>query len=251
MALHSAKEIELLTLFAKLPLFSGITTEALSIFTASAIVKSIPKGEIIYIEEEKAEYFYIIQKGWIKLFRETLDGSEAVIDILSDFHIFAEFTIFDNGVYSSSAEAVEDSVLISLPTNLLKEQINQNQTLVFNMFSAMSHRQKQQDKTIEHLTILTASQRIGCFLLRLCPKNKTHDIVIQLPYDKLLLASRLGMQPETFSRALSTLRKKTGINVSGARIDIDDISNLSNFVCSGCSSSYPCEDANITNITTD
>lgn len=241
MALELTKE-EILQLFKKLPLFAGLAIEVQKTFTVAAIARSFPKGQIIYTEENPADFFYIIKKGWVKLFRETFDGTEAVMDILTNSHLFGEFSIFDNGVYSSSAQAVEDSILISLPTALLKEQIKLNQQLSFNMFTAMSRYQKQQDRTIEHLTVQSTSQRIGCFLLRLCPQNKKDNIVIQLPYDKVLLASRLGMKPESFSRSLNTLRDKTGIRIVGARVEIDSINQLSDFVCKGCSSSYPCED---------
>jgi CRP-like cAMP-binding protein len=110
------------------------------------------------------------------------------------------------------------------------------------MFAAMSKHRKCQEREIEHLTIQNAPQRIGCFILRLCPKDQDKNIILQLPYDKLLLASRLGMKPETFSRALNKLRDETGIRINGARIEIGNIKQLSHFSCSACSSSYPCED---------
>jgi CRP-like cAMP-binding protein len=237
-----AKEAETLELFKNTPLFAELEPNEQKPFIDTAIIRNFSKGEIVYIEENLADFFYIIKKGWVKLFRETFDGTEAVTDILTNFHILGEFTIFDNGVYSSSAQAVEDSILISLPTALLKEQIKTNQKLAFNMFAAMSRYQKQQDRKIEHLTVQSTSQRIGCFLLRLCPHDKKNNIIIHLPYDKVLLASRLGMKPESFSRSLNTLRNETGIRINGARVEIDSIDQLSNFSCAGCSSSYPCED---------
>jgi CRP-like cAMP-binding protein len=241
MASGAIKEEEILALFKEIPLFSGLSIEVQKAFIAYAAEKPVAKGQIIYVEDDQAEFFYVIKKGWVKLFRETFDGTEAVIDILTNLHLFGEFTIFDKGVYSSSAEAVEDSTLISFPTVFLKEQIKKDHTLAFNMLAAMSRHLKQQDRKIEHLTVQTASQRIGCFLLRLCPKNKENNIIIQLPYDKTLLASRLGMKPETFSRALNTLRDKTGIVISGARVEIGSINQLASFSCKGCSSYFPCE----------
>jgi CRP-like cAMP-binding protein len=235
-------QTEIAKLFKEIPLFSGLTTEEQQPFMDDAIEKSFPKGKIIYIEENPADYFYIIKTGWVKLFRETFDGTEAVIDILTNSHIFGEFSIFDSGVYSSSVQAVEDCVLIALPTSLLQDQIHKNQKLTMNMFAAMSRYQKKQDKEIEHLTVQSTSQRIGCFLLRLCPPDKQNNIVIQLPYDKVLLASRLGMKPESFSRSLNTLRNETGIRINGARVEIDSIEQLAGFSCAGCSSSFPCED---------
>jgi CRP-like cAMP-binding protein len=241
MALDNIKEAEILELFKQIPLFADLPHESQKVFIANSATRSIPKSQIIYFDSDQAEFFYIIKKGWVKLFRETFDGTEAVIDILTNLHMFGEFAVFNKNVYSGNAQAVEDCTLISIPIAILKQQIKQDHDLAFNLMTAMSYHQKQQDKEIEHLTLQSAPQRIGCFLLRLCPQNKKTNIIIQLPYDKLLVASRLGMKPETFSRALNTLRDKTGLRISGARIEIDSINQLADFSCNACSSSYPCE----------
>lgn len=224
------------------PLFFNIADEALDFFSNAAKLKSYPKGKSIYFEEDEAQFFYVVKTGWVKLFHETMDGEEAVVDILTTGHIFGENTIFDNDIYKCNTEAVEDSELLIIPTHILKEQIRLNNNIAFNMLSSMSRHRKIQEQEIEHLTIQNAPQRIGCFLLRLCPRNKETNIIINLPYDKTLLALRLGMKRETFSRAMNTLRDTTNIRINGARVEIDDINQLSDFSCSACSSVYPCED---------
>jgi CRP-like cAMP-binding protein len=91
--------------------------------------------------------------------------------------------------------------------------------------------------------VQNAPQRIGCFLLRLANQTALDNtITIHLPYDKTLVASRLGMQPETFSRALAKLKEKTGIRIKGATIEMESLNQLSDFSCAACSSSFPCKD---------
>jgi CRP-like cAMP-binding protein len=148
----------------------------------------------------------------------------------------------DSTAYSFNAEAVEASQLISFPLPILKEAIMSDGTLSYNMLSGMSRRRQQQDLEIEHRTVQNASQRIGCFLLRLCKPDMASPIRLNLPYDKMLLASRLGMKPETFSRALNRLRKETDIRITGATIEFDSLSQLSTYSCSACSTAFPCVD---------
>jgi CRP-like cAMP-binding protein len=75
-----------------------------------------------------------------------------------------------------------------------------------------------------------APQRIGCFLLRLCPAGKKKGIVFHLPYDKALVAYTLGMKSATFSRALNILRQKTAIRIQGTCVEIDSVEQLVEFV---------------------
>ncbi|MFI4983657.1 MAG: Crp/Fnr family transcriptional regulator [Rickettsiales bacterium] len=201
---------------------------------------SFEQGQIIYLENESAQYCYIICQGWVKLFHETSDGIEAIIDVYSSGQTFGESAIFYNNRYSHSAQIVQDSKLLIIPLSILAEHLK-NSSFAINMLSLMSRQTKRKDLELAHLSVQTAAQRIGCFLLRLCPKDKQTNITLQLPYDKALLASRLGMKTETFSRALNTLRKETGISITGPRVTINSTAKLVNFTCCACSLIYPCQ----------
>ncbi len=211
---------------------------------AGAQQKSYKKGQILFLHEDEATRFYFIVSGWVKLFRETQDGVQSVVNILNAGNIFGETSIFENDLYPYSAEVVEPAEIISYSLNDLKKEIEKNNKLALSMLSAMAKYRREQDAEIEHRSIQNASQRIGCFLLRLVEQDAEGPIKIELPYDKILVASRLGMQPETFSRALAKLRDKTGIRVQGSTIEVDNLDQLNSFSCEACSSEFPCKDLN-------
>lgn len=223
-------------------LFRNCDDAFLSDLAGNSAVKTTEKGQLLYVSGDDADRFYIILDGWVKLFRETYDGTQAVVDILPAGHIFGETSIFEDDCYVNSAEAVEAGKVISLPLAMLKSHINDNPVFAREMLKSMARYRKQQDQELEHRTIQNASQRIGCVLLRLADQAETGEIKIQLPYDKTLVASRLGMQPETFSRALSRLKNETDIVVKGATIEVDDLDRLVDYSCSACSSEFPCKD---------
>ena len=223
-------------------LLQGVDPEISALFAVQISSRLYSKGQMIFSHGDEAKFFYIVKHGWVKLFRETLDGKEAVIDVLTTGHLFGETAIFEDDYYHTHAEAVEDTQLLCLPLSLLKQSVAKDAKLSLNMLSAMSRFRRQQDMELEHRTVQNAPQRIGCFLLRLCNPDTSTPIRLNLPYDKTLLASRLGMKPETFSRALAKLRQETGIRIKGATLEIDTLTQLSDYSCSACSSSYPCKD---------
>ncbi len=226
----------------EIPVFSGLEQTALERICMQAHDLDAVKAKLLFVSGDPAEFFYVIKSGWVKLFRETLDGNVAIIDILTTGHMFGETSIFEDGAYPYSAEIVEDAAIIALPLADLKQEIENNQQLALAMLTSMARYRKQQEQEIEHRTMQNAPQRIGCFLLRLTRQNETGPVTIHLPYDKTLLASRLGMQPETFSRALSKLKEATGIRVKGATIELDNLEQLTNYSCAACSSEFPCKD---------
>ncbi len=241
----SAQEVrqgEVLRLLKQTPLFRDLEAGDLADVMDAANSRHVEKGKILYMHNEPAEYFYLIRSGWIKIFRETLDGEEAVVDVLTSGAIFGETSIFEDGQHSASAQVVEDAHIIVMPSSLLRDKVTTNHALALNMLSLISHYRRQVVEEMEHLTVQSAPQRIGCFLLRLCRSQEEGEISLHLPYDKTLIAARLGMKPETFSRALSRLKQETGIEVKGASVHIKDIEVLESYTCNACSGAYPCKE---------
>ncbi|UTW59769.1 Crp/Fnr family transcriptional regulator [Kordiimonas sp. SCSIO 12603] len=229
-------------IIARHSLFAAMPDTLVEGFVHAAQPITVSKGSTLFMQNDEAEWFYIITKGWVKLFRETLDGDEAVIDMVTTGHIFGESAIIDDGIHSFGATAVEECDLLRFPSKMLKAAVAENHAVALAMLGSMSRHRKQQTREIESLNLQNASQRIGCFLLRLCRVNDVEPISLQLPYDKSLIAARLGMKSETFSRALNKLRNDTSIAVKGSNVEIPEIDALSHYACTACSSEFPCDD---------
>jgi CRP-like cAMP-binding protein len=238
----SRSEVSRTELLKSSLLFKDVNPATLQELERTASSRTYSKGSLLFSQGDQANHFYLIKSGWVKLFRETLDGDEAVIDVLNDLHLLGETAIFENGQHNYSAEVIEESVLLSFPSHILKQAVENDSKMALNMLAVMSRFRRLQSNELEHRTVQNAPQRIGCFLLRLCNPNSKGAITLHLPYDKTLIAARLGMQPETFSRALARLKEETGIRVRGSTVELDSINQLSCYSCNACSESYPCDD---------
>jgi CRP-like cAMP-binding protein len=211
-------------------LFSSLNDEEIACFHNAAQTRSYKKGKVLYIEGELAEFFYVVCSGWIKLFHTMPEGEEVIVDMLTTGQIVGESAIFEHDHHTSSAQIVEDVQLLSIPAAMLKEKIRVSPTLALSMLSAMSrHHRRHYGESALNAT-QNAPQRIGCFLLRLCPEGKKTDVAFHLPYDKTLIADTLGMKNATFSRALNILREKTSVRINGTCVEIAEVNLLENFV---------------------
>lgn len=222
--------------------FENFFEETIEKLSHQAQTINLSKNSTLFLNEDEADRFYLVISGWIKLYRETIEGAQSIVDILTTNHVFGETAIFQNDLYPFSAEAAEESVVISFPIEILKSEIENNPKLAMDMMSSMARYRRQQDQEIENRTLKNASQRIGCFLLRLIDQKQTGSVIIKLPYDKTLVASRLGMQPETFSRAINKLKTNIKMDVKGSEIHVNNLQDLVDFACSACSSEFPCSD---------
>lgn len=224
------------------PLLRQCTPEQRMRLAKCAHLEHHAKGKVLFLSGDRADHFFLVLTGWVKLYRETLDGMQAIVDVLPAGHLFGETALFEDNVFPFSGEVIEPVTLLRLPLSVLSGEIANDPALALAMLRVMVQYRRQQDQELEHTKLQNAPQRIGCFLLRLLDQRNPGSFSLNLPYDKTLIASRLGMQPETFSRALNRLKDETGIRISGARIEGDSIQQLAGYACGACSSSFPCKD---------
>jgi len=207
-------------LLRQIPIFSGLSDDSLTAITGISHVTDCPRGALLFQQGDPADRFFVIFSGWVKLFRERPDGTQSVIGIFTHGDSFAEAAILDSGVYPVCAEVVSDARLFSVPADLFLSRLRDNSELAIRMLAALSRHMHQLVEHIEQLSGRSTAIRLAVFLLKLCA-GRSERCIVHLPFDKSLLAARLGMQPETLSRAFGKLRA-VGVENLGADIVIND-----------------------------
>lgn len=215
----------------KIALFQGVNQKTIEEMASHCHQKTFPKGKELFATGDKANAFFVIIEGWVKLFRISKDGEEAIIHVFGPGESFAEAAVFnEHQMYPVNAQAVENVTLIEIPRNFLVHKIEENSQFALKMLASIASRQHFLVQQLEQISARTAPQRMGAFLLQFCHKQESIDgkMSVELPYDKSLISMRLNIKPETFSRALSKL-KLHGVEHTGRSIIIHDINKLADF----------------------
>lgn len=213
----------------KNPLFSAMNDETVHFFAEKGHKKQYGKGAEMFAMGDPAHCFFFIVNGWVKLYRISREGEETVINVFAPGETFAEAAVFGPMQrYPVNAQAVEDTTVLEIPRALFVDKIREDSDFALSILGSISARQRYLIQQIEQLTVKEAPQRLGAFLLRLCPPGTQKDVEVSLPYDKSLIARRLNIQPETFSRALKKLEPH-GVTVQGKNIFIRDPGELAMF----------------------
>lgn len=213
------------------PLLGAVSQEIAQALVGNQPVSVFRKGETLFQQGEAADAFFVVLGGWIKLYRVTPDGNEAVVGVYRRGETFAEAAMFLGGRYPVSAEVVTDARLLRVDGQVLRRRIMEQPELALSMLASASYHLKALVEQIEHIKLLSAPQRLAEFLLRLSPAREGES-AIELPYEKALIANRLGMKPESLSRALAKLRP-LGVSVDREHVSIVDVAVLARFVESG------------------
>lgn len=204
-------------------------------------VKAYGKDETVLNHGDRAANIWLVQHGWVKLVRQTPDGKETVIGLCAEGDVFGEAALFANANYPYYAISLtEDTELVSIPAEVMRALVKENNELSASVMAMLNTRTAQVQLKLEHMSTMSAAQRLGCFLLRLCHTQVGGSKMLKIPVEKHILAAYLGMKPETLSRSQQQLTP-IGITVNGQHIKVDDIETLRDYVCGSCSESGSCE----------
>src|SRR3972149_6422460 len=111
------------------PLFFNLPPEDLSRIAGISSLRHCAKRDTVFREGDRADGFYVVVSGGVKVFKLSEDGKEQVLHILKAGQSFAEATIFEGGVFPANAEALCDGDLLFLPKRPFIELLEKNPRL--------------------------------------------------------------------------------------------------------------------------
>ena len=191
-------------------------------------IRVLDRGATIFLQGEPAEHLFIVLEGWAKLFRVSQNGAEAVVGVFTKGRSFGEAVAFRGDVYPVGAEAVTDCRLMQVRASIILDMMKSRPEVCTAMLASTFKHLHALVSQIEQLTAQTGAQRVAEFLIELCPVSEG-PCAVTLPYDKVLIAGRLGMKPESLSRAFARLRE-TGVKISQNHAAISDVARLRDYV---------------------
>lgn len=224
----------------KLSLFADLSPAEREELVKASRVREIQKGGQLFRHGDDCTSFFIVASGAVRVHRETPEGKAVTLHIAIVGDTLGDHEVFEHrATYQAGAVAAEDSIVLEYPSRWIMEKIREHSSLALNMLAAISHSSSRMAVDKEHLVTLKTPQRIGCFLLRLCHLHQLNPHNFTLPYTKATIASKLGMEPESFLRALAKL-KEVGVTVNGHEVQIASVDALDAYVCNACSVSGDC-----------
>ncbi len=209
-------------------LFAALDTRQLRIVIDSTRVVRLDHGQRLFDHGQPARQFFRLNSGQLKLFRSSPSGGEKIIEIVQPGEMFAEAMIFMDPAdgYPVSAEAIRPSVLFGFDSHVMRGVLHESVDTCFRMLASLSGRLRQQVDEIEKLTLHPAVSRLAGYLVEQVPADVPLSSGIHLPAPKNVIASRLGIQPETFSRVAARLMKDGLIRMQGQDIVLLDMEGL-------------------------
>jgi CRP-like cAMP-binding protein len=214
------------------PLFQEMDPAELERLAQGCTLRRLARGDMVFRVGEPCEAFHVTVTGQVKLFVISPTGAEKVIEIVGPGQSFAEALMFTSRPYILNAQALADSLVLSIGKAAVVAEIAQDPRFALRMLAGISRRLHGLVHDVESYALHSGLQRVIGYLLR---DQAAEDCVsgevftVSLPVSKATIASRLSLTPEYFSRVLHELEAAGLVRIDKRDVLILDAQRLARY----------------------
>jgi CRP/FNR family transcriptional activator FtrB len=212
-------------LIGTVPLFEALGPGILKQIEANTRVISVEAGQVLSHQGAMPEVLHILLEGQVALSSTAADGTTALVEVLHPIDHFVLASVLARLPYLMTARAVTRCRLLEIDAEALLQLVELEVSLANRLLRVVSLEFRAMVRQIQDLKLRTAAQRLGCYLLARVKDANAEQAEFRLPFDKRLLAARLGCRQENLSRAFASLRA-CGVETHGSRVILHDIPKL-------------------------
>ncbi|HHO60066.1 MAG TPA: Crp/Fnr family transcriptional regulator [Thiotrichales bacterium] len=205
-------------------LFSKLTDLQLDRVYRHCQYHALDDGQILFNQGEGVTAFYMVLNGKMKLFRTSPDGQEKIIELVNTGDVFAEALMFiDQTSYPVSSAALTATEVVGIDAKQFKNMLWDSPETCFLLLGDMSFRLRKLVNEIDELTLYSGTCRVASYLIHELGDNEKG---FELDTAKNVIAARLSIKPETFSRIVKNLNTQGILSINGNSVTVHDIDAL-------------------------
>jgi CRP-like cAMP-binding protein len=209
-------------------IFQGVEDRILERLAAIAESRVVEAGTLIYPQGQVDTPFCLLLSGQISSFRTAPDGTVTVVDVTQPSGHAGLQTLLTQLPTLTGIQAVATSRMILIDGAGLRALLTEEPSLSNALLRAEAMALRSLVLQVCDLKLRTTAQRLGHYLLELAPDKTSRSVSLRLPFDKRLLAARLGCRQENLSRAFAALRE-IGVETRGSRVVLNDVPRLRDY----------------------
>jgi CRP/FNR family transcriptional regulator, transcriptional activator FtrB len=212
-----------LPLIRRSRLFAQVGEADLKTMLAPCFVQELPKDTVPCRQNDKPEFLHIVLSGGVGLFGES-PREETLVEFFGPGDAFILPAILLDAPYLLTGRLLEPGRVVFWPAAEFRKQMRSSGALAYGASLLLSSYWRTLVGQIKDLKLLSAVERLSAMLLALAPRQNG-PVTVPLPGGRRLIAGRLGVTPQSLSRAFAALRP-LGVAGNGRTITIADPARL-------------------------
>jgi CRP-like cAMP-binding protein len=221
------QDIKVHAFLANLPLFKEAAPEEIDRIAQGTRSVHASRGETLFHKGDMPEGFHLVVYGQVKLAFISPQGADKVVEIIGPGMSFGEAVMFLESPHVVYAQTLADSLLLHVSKTVVFNELEHNAKFARKMLGGLSRRLHGIISDVEAYCMHSGAQRVIGYLLRDAEQAAgSPQVDVMLPTNKGVIASRLNLTPQHFSRILHELTEAGLVSVEGRTIHIADVERL-------------------------
>ena len=208
--------------------FAELSDELFQTILAGGSVRNVGDGHILVHQGDPPSHMFFVLEGQLRTLLTNEEGREVTLRLVDPGVGCMGTVLFMGGLSPVTVETVGDVRIFRLPGSFVKNLVLQHPPFATSMLGMTAANYRGAIEQIDTVTLRTPFQRIGHYLLVEHILSGSQTLMFELRFKKSLIASHLGMTPETLSRAFRKMRQY-GITIDGQTVRLKDAFVLCHF----------------------
>lgn len=188
------------------------------LYSWGAVAKKYKKNEIIFEEDESANFYYQILEGSVRLFNSNDEGKEFTQGIFGAGDGFGEPPLFINETYPSKAVTIQDSTILKLSKEKFFKILDEYPSIQKDFLMLLAHKIHAKARTSKEIINQKPEFRIIAFLNSFKKKSGKSSEKILIPYTRQEIANYTGLRVETVIRVFTQMNKDNKVAIINHKI---------------------------------
>lgn len=188
----------------QLPLFRGVDPDLAETMLRGSYLQRFPAHVELVREGDPADFLHVIVSGHVEVFSSYRDR-ETTVAVLGAGHSFIVAAVILDRIYLKSARALTSAKVLLIPAEAVREAFGQDAAFARALAIELATAYRSVVKELKNQKLRSSLERLANWILAQDAASGSPGR-IELPFDKKVLASRLGMAPEVLSRSFAALQ---------------------------------------------
>lgn len=207
----------------QLPLFRGVAHHHVEAMLRASFLQRFPAHVELVREGDPADFLHVVVDGQVEVFSAYRDR-ETTVSVMGAGHSFIVAAVILDKVYLKSARALVPSRVLLIPAEAVRRYFAEDAAFARALALELAVAYRGVVKELKNQKLRSSLERLANWLI-IRHAETGGSQRFNLPFDKKILASRLGMQPEVLSRSFAALAPYK-VRVEGPMIQIGDLPAL-------------------------
>ena len=214
---------------ARSPLFHGIEPDELTRIAQAMARRRYKRGEVIFHEGDPGDALHVVVEGRVKITRESAEGDEAIVVILSPGDAFGELVLLDGAPRSTTATAMDATETLTMSRATFVELIDGASPFRWQALTGVARRIRRLTDQLAEVHFLDLAGRLALQLTRLAEESapgQTADVRLSRTLTQSDLAAMVGGTRQRVNQILGDFADEGLVSVDAGGMTIRDLERL-------------------------